>query len=98
MWFLLFALAHAAVPTSVRPVAAPDDAPAQFAEWAASRGRAGETLACRDVWANELVVCFTVVEDKVRRWVSDRDLAAWEVDLDGLVRTVADRAKAPLGS
>jgi len=97
MWFLLFALAHAAVPTSVRPVAAPDDAAAQFAEWAASRGRGGEALACRDVWANELVVCFTVVEDKVRRWVSDKDLAAWEVDLDGLVRTVVDRAKGPLG-
>jgi len=96
MWILWFALAHAAVPTSVRPVAAPDDAPAQFAEWASSRGRAGEALACREVWPDELRVCLTVVEETVRRWVSDRDLAAWGVDLDGLVRTVGERARAPL--
>lgn len=95
MWFLTV-IASAAIPLSVRPVAAPDDAPALFAEWASERGRAGEVLACRDVWPDELLVCFTFEQDSVRRWVSDRDLAAWEVDLDGLVRAVADRAKAPL--
>ncbi len=84
-----------AVPDSVRPIAAPADAPAQHAAWAAESGREVAPLVCRVVWPDAARVCFTVVEAGVRRWVTEGDLAKWEVELDALVALIVTRSAAP---
>jgi hypothetical protein len=97
MWtWMLAPLALGAVPTSVRPVVAPDDAPAQHEAWEKARGHTPEPLACEVVWKDHARVCFTVVDGEKKRWVTEADLASWGVDLDAVVTAVIDRARAPL--
>jgi len=97
MWIgLLAPLALGAVPTSVRPVLAPDDAQAQHDAWEESHGHTPQPLACEEVWNKQARVCFTVVDDHTRRWVTEADLASWGVVLDAVVAAVIERARAPL--
>lgn len=93
---LWWSVAGAEVPESVRPVVAPADAPAQHAEWLAQLERPATPLACRDLWREEALLCFRVVEHGVRRWVTAEDLTGWGVDLDGLAAVVLGRARPHL--
>ena len=89
--------ALAAIPEGVTPVAAPPDAPAQYAAWAAKAARPG-TLACDSLWPDQVLLCFRVAEDGKRRWVTDADLTAWNTDLPGLRTEIAGRGLARLAS
>lgn len=81
-----------AVPLAeLRPVLAPWSAPEQFAEWQASVGGKA-SLACEDVWPGDARLCFRVWEGKQRRWVTDEDLATWDLTIDGLKKHLSARA------
>lgn len=96
MTLWLTALALAGVPDSVRPAAAAADIGEQFAAWQAQTGDDSPAPACRPLWPDEAVLCFKVVDEGTRRYVTDEDLAAWKTDLEGLEATLRRRASGPL--
>lgn len=83
---LLPALALASPPGQVLAVVETPDAPGAYRELAAGRGLEGAQteLVCRDLVADELLLCFRVVDGGVRRYVHAGDLAAWGLDVSGL--------------
>lgn len=88
--------ALAAVPDSLRPVVAPADAEAQYDRWADQTGRAPGDLACRELWPDEALICFQVTRGDTRRWVTEADLARWELDVEALERAVLARGRSVL--
>lgn len=94
MWALLgwLAIAAAATPDEVRPSAAPEDMPTQFATWARGRGRSTDSLVCEPLWPGAAVLCFTWVEGGQRRWVAESDLARWKVERDAFLAEQRARA------
>lgn len=90
MLLLLGLVALAEVPTTVRPIAAPQDAPQQYADWARSAGKGG-ALVC-EALVEEVLLCFQVDDAGKRRWVSTDQLAGWEVDQAGFMAVMRERA------
>lgn len=94
---LLWALvASAAPPEGLRPVAAPLDAPSQYAAHLEAAGRPPAQLACGPLAAEQLLLCYRVWEGTARRWVTAADLSAWKTDLDGLRAAVVGPAQQAL--
>jgi len=90
--FALLSLALAAIPEGLRPAAAPFDAPARYqAEFPGK-----SPLACAPLLPKQALLCFRVWEGGRRRWVTERDLARWRTDLDGLVAGVKSGAEEVL--
>lgn len=96
-WWLV-AAAAAAVPANVFPVPAPYDVHQQYAEHLAASGATGPRLACDALWTGEAMLCFKVEEKGRRRWVTEKDLAAWKVDYPTLRAAVTERAIAALAT
>lgn len=91
-------VAWAGPPTEdLRPVLAPIDAPEGYARWRQDRGLAPDPLACAPAWPGTALLCFRVWEGSRRRWVTQGDLAAWGVPVEGLVTTVAEASRAVIG-
>lgn len=92
MLALLALTALAAVPDSVRPIAAPRHAPEEFARWTSDKG-APDALVCEEL-VEEVLLCFTVVEGSKIRWVGRGDLASWGVDQPQFLERLRTRAAA----
>jgi hypothetical protein len=93
LWTLLLgAVAWAAVPEGVLPLAVRPDTAERYAAWAKEHGRAEGQLACWRPVPEQVLVCFRLRERGEERWVDTLDLQAWQVDLDGLVAQIKARA------
>lgn len=91
----LFA-ALAAPPDDVRPVLAPSDVQAQYAEHRRREGRPAALLACEPLWDGALSLCYR--RDGGRgAWVEVAALGGWGVDAAGLRAWAIDRGRAALG-
>lgn len=83
--------AAAAPPGQVLATLETPDVPGAYKEVAEGRGMTGAAteLVCRDLLADELLLCFRVVEAGKRRYVHAGDLTAWGVDIAGLEAAAA---------
>lgn len=86
------------VPDTVRPIVAPIDVQAQYAEWSGAAGQVPRELVCLPLWPEQALLCFQVTEGNTRRWVHTGDLEAWKVDAEGLRTLVEERSRAALAT
>lgn len=93
---LWVAVAGSAVPEGVLPEVHVAALPEAWQQRAVARGEPPPALACRP-WAEELVLCFTVPDGETRRYVTTRDLAAWEADAAALEAAAVAHVVAGLG-
>lgn len=87
---LLLAVAYGGWQEDLRPVAAPWDVAERWAPYAASKQL--KPLACDELVAEHVRLCFRLREGETLRWVTESDLASWSVtvaDLRQLVTTVS---------
>jgi hypothetical protein len=95
---LLTFVALGAPPGSLLPLVERDTLPVAFAEAARGHGAEdGATVAACRPFAEELVVCLTVPEGKVRRLVTVADLEIWGVPQSEALRLAVARMAAGLG-
>lgn len=91
MWLWLWT-AFAGVPDDVRPVAAPVDAPAQYASWLKETGQPAAELACDVLWADHALLCFRTKDRGAMRWVTGDDLKRWKVTVASLRAEMTTRS------